>query len=146
MKFRNILIIGTLCFLTANISMAQTTQINEKQNSRMKTTIDTRYNGVKYNDIKWQNTTDGYYEGSFNYQGRELTTQFDENGNWMQTSETMDMTTVPTTLQNNLGDYESNSISGINKIETNDQTYYDVTVDGQEPMRFDKSGNPIKNP
>ncbi|UII24181.1 PepSY-like domain-containing protein [Fulvivirga ligni] len=146
MKLRNILITGTFCFLMVNLSMAQTSTINEKQNSRMKTTINTRYNGVDFNNIKWQSTTDGYYEGSFNYQGRELTTQFDENGNWMQTSEPMNMTTVPTNLKNNLGEYESSSISGIHKIETNNETYYDVNVDGQDPMRFDKSGNLIKNP
>ncbi|UII26268.1 PepSY-like domain-containing protein [Fulvivirga maritima] len=78
--------------------------------------------------------------------GRELTTQFDNNGQWVQTSETITMENIPSALKSNLSDYKRSSVKSVNRIETADNaTYYDVDVTGREPMRFDKAGNPIKN-
>ncbi|MBL3658342.1 PepSY-like domain-containing protein [Fulvivirga sediminis] len=146
MKSHTLLLSLLLNLGLISTAWAQATPIEETQNNRMKSSINAKYKGVDYDNIKWKSTADGYYQGTFDYEGRDLTTQFDNNGQWVQTSETVTMDNMPPALKNNLSDYKTSSIKSVNKIETADNsTYYDVDVTGREPMRFDKSGNPIKN-
>ncbi|UII26267.1 hypothetical protein LVD15_23700 [Fulvivirga maritima] len=65
-------ILSTLLYIgILSSAWAQTNNpIQEKQNNRMRSSINSRYRGVDYDNIDWQSTTDGYYQGSFDYQGK----------------------------------------------------------------------------
>lgn len=141
-------ILGALIGIMLSVPvLAQNEDIfNDQQNDRIRTVLDKQYSNIDHNSITWKQNNEGLYEGSFTYQDRDLTTTFDRDGRWMTTSERMAMDDLPTTVRDNIGqNYKQAEINEINRISTNDdQTYYDITIRGQEPKRFDVTGTPIE--
>lgn len=121
-------------------------RFNERQQNGIRSSLDSRYHGVDPGDVQWQLNSQGYFDGSFDYNNRSLTATFDQDGVWRQTSEEIQMTDLSDDLKTSLDTtYREEEIRQINRIETSDnETFYDFSFHGREPVRYDVLGNRVE--
>lgn len=121
-------------------------RFNERQQNGIRSSLDSRYHGVDHGDVQWQLNSQGYFDGSFDYNNRSLTATFDQDGVWRQTSEEIQMTDLSDDLKTSLDTtYREEEIRQINRIETSDnETFYDFSFHGREPVRYDVLGNRVE--
>lgn len=146
MKAEKYVLVFAACLLTALQLMAQEQiQFNDLQQKSIKASLNTRYPGTDYNTVTWELNSMGYFDGTFTYNDRDLTATFDQDGTWKHTAEQVQLDNLPEKLLYEIvATYHDGDIRSITKVETSDnETYYDLTFHGREPLRYDGAGNEV---
>ena len=146
MKAEKQALVFTVFLLMAFSAVAQEQiQFNDLQQKSIKASLRTRYPGADYNAVTWELNSMGYFDGTFTYNDRDLTATFDQDGTWKQTTEPALLDNLPEKLLYEVvATYHEGDIRSITKVETSDnETFYDFSFHGREPLRYDPAGNQV---
>ena len=79
-------------------------------------------------NVEWGTDSNGYQEASFVFNGKKLRADFDKDGSWIETEESIKYEDLPSTVREIIeADYDKDDISEIEEVDHHsDGKFYDI--------------------
>lgn len=112
-------------FLAAGCSEGQNTE-NTEVTEKIKQAFSRKYADVK--DVKWERDDNGYYETQFEHNGEKFRADFNYDGKWIETENSVEYKQLTQPVKNVIEDeYEDEEITEIELVDSSSKgKFYDI--------------------